>query len=520
MQISDPARLADLQQTLPNLYERYARAFCHLNQPMEALLTLERGRGQGLARQSRLNDTDLSSLFQPGEVGELKQRSDEVTKYKSLLRATQEKLDSSTEPDQSELLVTAMAEYKPKESDAEQRYQLLRDALFTRYPRFKELRVVEPPTSAQMLALGRRNPDTLFIQWGIADNSSVLIALDKSGVKAFLLPIGDNSLSLQVDSWRAALLTSRGQELRMREEARLGNLLLKVLFGPLVNSDILDPNDIRDIVQIGRGPVLDVPRQGRDSGIRDEAHLGNLLFKALFGPLVNSGMLNPKSIRHIVLVGGGPILDVPMSALMDNSGKRLIESYDVSNAVSFSILNKTDNFRDPKESFLCVADPLGDKPTAQEIQFAYRRAGAGPLPSARKEGAELTRLFDKPLLLLGSDAKEATIRNVIGNYALLHFATHGYLESNDPLRSGLILAKEPDGSPYDGLLTGKTIVTMTLAAQLAVLSACETGRGQLKAGEGLQGLAWAFRAAGCPAVVASHWMVDDEITSPVDGSVL
>ena len=51
-----------------------------------------------------------------------------------------------------------------------------------------------------------------------------------------------------------------------------------------------------------------------------------------------------------------------------------------------------------------------------------------------------------------------------------------------------------------------------LSAHLAVLSACETGRGQAKGGEGLMGLAWAFRAAGVPAVVASQWQVDDAAT--------
>jgi hypothetical protein len=87
-----------------------------------------------------------------------------------------------------------------------------------------------------------------------------------------------------------------------------------------------------------------------------------------------------------------------------------------------------------------------------------------------------------------------------------HFATHGELNENDPLASGLLLAP---GGKDDGRLEVREIFGLDLTAQLVVLSACETGLGQLSTGDELIGLQRAFLYAGTPAVVTTLWKVDD-----------
>ena len=72
----------------------------------------------------------------------------------------------------------------------------------------------------------------------------------------------------------------------------------------------------------------------------------------------------------------------------------------------------------------------------------------------------------------------------------------------DPMYSHLVLAQKP-GDREDGLLEAREIVDLDLHADLVVLSACETGRGMFRGGEGMVGLAWAFLGAGCPATVVS-----------------
>jgi hypothetical protein len=109
-------------------------------------------------------------------------------------------------------------------------------------------------------------------------------------------------------------------------------------------------------------------------------------------------------------------------------------------------------------------------------------------------------------VLVRQEATEARTKSLIGGARLLHFATHGELNERDPLASGLL--RSPGGGG-DGRLEVREIFGLDLKAQLVVLSACETGLGQLSTGDELVGLQRAFLYAGSPAVVTTLWKVDD-----------
>jgi CHAT domain-containing protein len=99
-------------------------------------------------------------------------------------------------------------------------------------------------------------------------------------------------------------------------------------------------------------------------------------------------------------------------------------------------------------------------------------------------------------------------------YRVIHFATHGLLDSQRPELSGLVLSLVDEaGRPQDGFLRLHEIYNLRLNADLVVLSACQTGLGKEVRGEGLVGLTRGFMYAGAPRVVASLWQVDDAATS-------
>lgn len=89
-------------------------------------------------------------------------------------------------------------------------------------------------------------------------------------------------------------------------------------------------------------------------------------------------------------------------------------------------------------------------------------------------------------------------------YRILHVAAHGVLNTNNPLYSYFVLS--------DGVIEAREILDLDLHAQLAVLSACETGLGSVFSGEGLIGMSWAFLVAGVPTAVVSQWRVDSAAT--------
>ncbi len=119
---------------------------------------------------------------------------------------------------------------------------------------------------------------------------------------------------------------------------------------------------------------------------------------------------------------------------------------------------------------------------------------------------------DSSLLLDGFDAScERVLSGVLGDYRILHFATHAETGGQAPF--GLVLSQiTPDGQAVDGMLGLQELYRMELPAELAVLSACGTGLGEDLEGEGLISLTRGFMNAGTPRVLISLWSVEDRAT--------
>ena len=111
-------------------------------------------------------------------------------------------------------------------------------------------------------------------------------------------------------------------------------------------------------------------------------------------------------------------------------------------------------------------------------------------------------------LCLGSDASAARLTGDLRPYAALHLAAHGWVDSQDPEKTGIALSWSGTGD-YDGFFTLSDAVGLDLDANFVVLSACETARGKVRVGEGVESMACAFLSAGSRGVVASLWQVDD-----------
>jgi CHAT domain-containing protein len=114
----------------------------------------------------------------------------------------------------------------------------------------------------------------------------------------------------------------------------------------------------------------------------------------------------------------------------------------------------------------------------------------------------------------GRQAREDHVRALLGDRAVVHFATHGVVHDGDALGSFLGLAGAGGSASDDGRLTAAEIHQLSMAADLVFLSACRTASGRVS-GDGVVGLTRAFLAAGSRSVVATLWDVSDDVAREI-----
>ena len=120
-------------------------------------------------------------------------------------------------------------------------------------------------------------------------------------------------------------------------------------------------------------------------------------------------------------------------------------------------------------------------------------------------------------VMVGGDASEQGFRAAANEYGILHLGTHAEMNATSPMYSRLVLSKDGQGADADadGYLHAYEIYELDLRAQLAVLTACETGIGKNVDGEGVRSLGYSFAYAGCPSLVMSLWSIDEKVSSEI-----
>ncbi|SEG12226.1 CHAT domain-containing protein [Algoriphagus boritolerans] len=137
-------------------------------------------------------------------------------------------------------------------------------------------------------------------------------------------------------------------------------------------------------------------------------------------------------------------------------------------------------------------------------------------PFSLKAAKEAVRMFDGEIFL-EEQAQENRFVNEASVYRILHLGTHAEVNNQSPLQSRLFLAKPSlqDSVQDDGILHAFEIYNMRLEAELAVLSACNTGSGKFQEGEGIISLAHSFLYAGSASVVMSMWAIDEKASAEI-----
>ena len=259
-------------------------------------------------------------------------------------------------------------------------------------------------------------------------------------------------------------------------------------------------------------------------------------------------------VRHVFVSPDGTLNLIPFAALVDENKRYLAENYLITYLTGGrDLLRLQPVSNDKATNVVIVADPRfdlatvpatlhsnpGTAPTAGNSRRSvdFNKLEYEPLPGSAAEAEALRQIFPSAKILTRERATEAALKS-LKHPSILHIATHGFFlpnsisketpvgvpiailkttassdNENPLLRSGLILAgvrQQSSGDGEDGVLTALEVSGLDLwRTKLVVLSACETGIGDVKRSEGLYGLRRALVLAGSESQVISLWKVSD-----------
>jgi CHAT domain-containing protein len=363
---------------------------------------------------------------------------------------------------------------------------------------------------------------TVLVAYALQADESYLFAVSKSDVNLFKLPSRANVEKLAIEL-RAQLIPSRLQR-------------------RIVGIDVVEANR-------GLGVVSAAPED-----VGPFVAASNALYKVVLEPA--AGMIGDK---RLMIVADGALNYVPFEVLLKSPETGdfstlgyLVKSNEIIYAPSASVVGaiKQQRTKSTGRSMLIIADPVfnsndarAQKVTAKPASDAEVRglgiqgaltdftgSAAPATPSATMEGLPLARLNGTRIeaeeisklakasggqadVWLDLEANEDSLgTRDISKYRVIHIATHGLLNAERPQFTGVVLSLVGNKT-HDGFVRTDEVFNLRLGQPLVMLSACETGLGKEKRGEGVMGLTRAFMYAGAPTVGVSLWSVADRSTA-------
>ncbi len=469
--------------TVQGYYEFYINLLMELHQQhptqgydVKAFETSDRSRARSLiellteARAKITTGVDPQLLAQEQDI---KSRIDAFEKN------SQKILNGNYTPEQK-------AKLQQQEINLSQQYNTIRDQIRISSPAYAHLKYPDPITLAdvQQKIL---DDHTVLLQYSLGSDRSYLWLVTKTEISSYELPKKSDieKVAQEFIDTLTAGTTRSFTKLVMKSSSDLSNVILK----PVAE-------------KLGNKRLLIIP----DGGLQYTP------FSALTIP---DKPTIPLIADHEIVLS--PSIST-LTAIRQNTNQNIAPKQLV---VFADPVFNIDDERFGKNVAIKPKNP-GDRGLPIEAQQLERSAAAAGiklnrLPYTRAEADKIITLVNENQRqeLLDFNANyDAVNSSKLNQYKIIHFATHGFIDTEHPELSGVILSLvDKQGNYQNGYLRLNDIFNLSLNAKLVVLSACETGLGKEIKGEGLVGLTRGFMYAGTPRVLVSLWSINDESTS-------
>jgi CHAT domain-containing protein/tetratricopeptide (TPR) repeat protein len=426
-----------------------------------------------------------------------------IASERAIAKQLNEKAGSrTTTPQQAESL-------KLEISKLETELERAQDAIHKATPHYANLTQAKPLKLKEIQA--QLDDDTQLLEYSLGEQRSYLWSITKDSLASYELPKEETIAARALDVYKllSARNSKKNGETAFQRRKRVADADAKLPEASQALSQILlapvaGKLGSKRVVIVADGELQYIPFAMLPMPLGDEA----------FGP----GDRKPLIVSNeVVTIPSASVLAIQRTELAgrQSAPKTLA-------VIADPVFDRSDT-RVKLSSLVAINDAGGQrKSDTRGLEHIAETDEAGRpvikrLPFTRTEAERLMSLAPQTTSFKETDFsanRDNVLSGDLAQYRYIHFATHGFLDTERPGLSALILSMvDQNGGPRDGFLRANDIYNMRLPAELVVLSACQTGLGKDVKGEGLIGLTRGFMYAGARRVVVSLWSVNDKATS-------
>jgi CHAT domain-containing protein len=417
-------------------------------------------------------------------------------------------------------------------SALENEYQQVQILIRKNSPQYASL--TQPQTLTLREIQQQLDSSTLLLEYSLGEDRSFVWAVTPTSLKSYELP-GRNQIELsarRVYELLTARSSAKPGETVTEKQARLARVdsqlvdtateLSKMVLGPLAaelgrKRLLIVADGALQYVPFAALAAVAIPPSIVTAKLPANKKRGYIAQRLTVRPSAAAVRYKPLVIDHeIVSLPSASVLAVQRKTLAGRklATKALAVIADpvfskADERLNFSGGTSRQGLRDGDDTTMRIIEHIAD---GEYGKLAIRR-----LRFTRQEASQILAVAPRAtnLKALDFDASRAAVTALdLSQYRYVHFATHGYLDSERPNLSAIVLSLvDRQGKPQDGFLRAHDIYNLNLPAELVVLSACQTGLGKEIKGEGLVGLTRGFMYAGARRVVVSLWNVNDKATA-------
>ena len=485
--IASPELRSSYFATVQDYYELYIDLLMQLHKTnpksgyhTKALEASERSRARSLLELLQESNANIREGISP----DLLQQEKSLQQQLDAIEKQRIEAISSPKPNQ-----TKINEIDKQRLSLLEQYQQIQTWIRTASPRYAALTQPQPLTLPE-IQKQILDENTILLQYSLGEDRSYLWVVTSTGLTSYELPKRAD-IETAVTAFRTAI-TSKDDKYTPQKvavaSANLGQLILQPA-----------------AAQLGNKRLLIVP-----DGVLHYTPFSALTLDQTAGQNTNV----PLIVEHeIITLPSASTLAI----LRQNYGDRKPPSQTL--AILADPVFSPDDERVKGKITQATTEKLEANNVGLNRSLRAANRGWPPerLPFTRQEAQKISSLFPSASSSqkIDFDASRTTATDgSLANYQIVHFATHGFANNKNPELSGILMSMVDDkGNLVNGFLRLTDIFNLKLAANLVVLSACQSGMGQNIKGEGMVGLTRGFMYAGAQRVAVSLWNVEDEGTS-------